>query len=794
MSNYQQMQQQLVQAVVNAASAKKAVTNDTRAASGGKMMPGLVCLLDALPYYGNPAWEAVHRGALANLLAVNLPNNGIAAQGSDFGFGYSTSYSYSGPYSGYRDAFYNGVGQSGPAAAVASLAASVNSGLNAGWWGNYGVAVLTDAVRQTLGFSLDTGKLSGDLGSFHGAFLQALTASVLAIYQDGFSPTAQALKAITSTGQTAQALAELTDALTQQEFTAAVNEALSMGGDSTNAATWFLYNLWVTLKALGAGDVDGVIRQCQAGGLTVPAEVGAGSWWTGGYASWYAALNGADVAPQAGSTLSASMPEKATTYFSGSGYPSILNTTASNGYSNSLCYWGPLNWYTPPSSSCFGGETGVLMADGSVRPIAEVHVGDEVHSSLGPRRVVLVEAPGRRGRTLYRVNDLKVLATSAHPFRTLEGAGPARVAADPWALLDQVPTAVGGGVGVLRPGVVLSGLDAQGPRDVPVTEVTAEAGPGGDEERVYDLVLEGWAQGQASYYVGGPELFVAADPETVNPLYEMPLTVAFVSALEASVDGCRQHVDDPVHALSRHVEALSVRELAGPSFRAAMANPDVALPDIPKPEFYLREGEWDAHASMLEAHLVRHHARRLRRELHAGWRAGPGHPSADDHLAICVHDLELVGEHAVDKGAAVEVVLFLRGLLPEDVMAAVPLAPSDQPRWHLVADTVVDLGSAPAEGRVTALLGELRVAGVRRGTFHASVTDTSMKGSAREHFLFGVRGEVVGRIAVEQRRASVSALAVEQQLAGDWTRRRRMAMAVALGRRLGRQLTTRVQL
>jgi hypothetical protein len=43
------------------------------------------------------------------------------------------------------------------------------------------------------------------------------------------------------------------------QFSANINQGLSAGGDSAIAATWFLFNLWITLKALGPADVGNAL-------------------------------------------------------------------------------------------------------------------------------------------------------------------------------------------------------------------------------------------------------------------------------------------------------------------------------------------------------------------------------------------------------------------------------------------------------------------------------------------------------------------------------------------------------
>ena len=86
----------------------------------------------------------------------------------------------------------------------------------------------------------------------------------------------------------------------------------------------------------------------------------------------------------------------------------------------------------PPSTSCFTGETKILMADGSNRRIDEIDAGDIV---AGPRgkfsKVVGVERPLLGDRLLYGLNGSRPFVTSEHPFMTSDG----------WKSIDPTATA-----------------------------------------------------------------------------------------------------------------------------------------------------------------------------------------------------------------------------------------------------------------------------------------------------------------------------------------------------------------
>jgi len=87
--------------------------------------------------------------------------------------------------------------------------------------------------------------------------------------------------------------------------------------------------------------------------------------------------------------------------------------------------------------SCFVGDTEILMADGTVRRIAEVRVGDWVVGSGGDlNRVVEIETPLLGDRKLFAFGDEPAFVTAEHPFMTREGWK----SIDPAATLEETGT------------------------------------------------------------------------------------------------------------------------------------------------------------------------------------------------------------------------------------------------------------------------------------------------------------------------------------------------------------------
>jgi hypothetical protein len=325
-TDFQAIQNKHVQALKDAVVA---TTKTDGQAAPSAILPGLVSLLDALPYYTSPDWIAAYRGTYANILAVSLPNDEMLV--------FDVSNDMRGVGSGYHDNFYGGVAETAAATSVVAAIQAANPNLEAMFWLKYSVLVLTDAVRKYRSPApddLNNAQIDARLASRHAELLPGVTASALVVYQSAFAPTSQALAALAASGGTANALSQLEAALSSGVFTSEINNSISLGGEITDATVWFLYMLWITLRALGAADVDAQIQKYQSQGLSVPPEVGPTSWWNGGYTTWHTPLSGADVLPQAIARINAYMPS-----------PSDPPYVLPHGWSNSLLYYGPLAWY-----------------------------------------------------------------------------------------------------------------------------------------------------------------------------------------------------------------------------------------------------------------------------------------------------------------------------------------------------------------------------------------------------------------------------------------------------------------
>lgn len=73
------------------------------------------------------------------------------------------------------------------------------------------------------------------------------------------------------------------------------------------------------------------------------------------------------------------------------------------------------------NESCLSGDTKITMADGSLKPITEVKLGELVKGSEGTHKVTAANAYQSALRVMYGINGGSALLTGDHPLRTKDG-------------------------------------------------------------------------------------------------------------------------------------------------------------------------------------------------------------------------------------------------------------------------------------------------------------------------------------------------------------------------------------
>ncbi|MDQ0109631.1 hypothetical protein J2T02_004775 [Chitinophaga terrae (ex Kim and Jung 2007)] len=781
MADYPSLQSELVNDLTNRIDANKQYNDNTRRL--------LIILVEALPAYSNSGVMEAMYATLANILGACLHNNKIIQQPSEPSAGCTAAYEYSGPYNGYQDAFFNGVVLSKAGRTAFDMVYAVNNDFNTNWWGNFAVPVLTDAILKSgVGIVLDESKLTDDLSNINSSYFQALAATYLAVYQTAYSPTANAWTNLMNGCNPNDAWNLLLDIIADPGFITNINVSITKGGDNGTATTWFLFNLWITFRSLlAAGDVNGVISQCMNKGMQVPYVVQPYNWWNGRYTTWFGMITGTVLQPSAAEIISAGFPQKETVYCFMGPITGSIYVSEPNGYCKSLCLWGSLNWYKPSSGSCFGKDTMVLMADGSAGPISGIVIGDQVQTNLGPRKVVLIETPARNGRPLYQVNDQALFATDAHPFR---GTGsPAHYSIAPWSTAHYVPTLIAGGIGKLTRGVQLSAHQS----DVAVASVTShEAGK--KEELVYDLILENWEKDQLTWYVGGPDTYFCTVSETSDPRYDIRTTAGILAAMNVAVDASRNFVQAPATQLPAIVYSMPLEALHHRALRRVKTSGGKVLRrlPIPGPEYYLRDGKWDPHASIMEQVLVQRLGLALRRESAGGWRPAGYHPQGE-RLALMLHDIIVAGEHPLPAEQPIALHLSWHQQYAQCAQQQTLLLPGTTAKQYFrEVDRLFDIGYLPPASKGF-MHGRLQVADTVIGAFTCATDEALLKGQTISHIIHDETGQVRGRIAISLSRCSSDEIYKARFLAENWTDQLGMAASIAIGYQVGTTIASRIQ-
>lgn len=741
-------------------------------------------VIDALPYYQQGEVMNAHRAAIINILETSLPNNAIEPQPNSGDWDSNTSYTYYGNYTGYQNAFYNGIGKSAGAAAVLTTIARLVPSANINWQA-FAVAVLTDAVRLQNAASINTGSLASSLNTCNTQFDAVLSASYLAIISQVYGPNTSALNAIPAGSKPAVfGLFSLTMLNSDNIIT---NLAIALANPETAvAAAWFIYNLCIAMKSLDAGDVDQVLDNIK---LTLPPQISAGQWWSGGYASWFPPLSGSDVQNAASGTVTATMPEQSLTYTANTGgQPEYGYTNVPNGYSQSLCNWGPLNSFNPPPASCFGKGTMVLMADGSSKPIETIKPGDPVFTQHGSRKVVIIETPARQGRQLFSLNGFALAVTISHPFISGESGVGKYSTLDPWGLIDGIPTSTAMGVTLLKAGTKLLGFGAGSQKPIEIEELR-EVQQLADDECVYDLVLENWERDSPYYFVGGPVYFLATEAETVNPRSEPLVSAAIVTALTLATDTSRQHIAFPETSLPRILRYVDLHELRSAARNSKIKlNTESSLPAIPKPDFYYQGASWDPHASLLEYYLVRYYGRWLRTEIINGWRTTDIDP-AGDCVVLDLNDIEIQGQPISATGS---LELRLQVQNADGTTGAAfnhQLPVSGKPCWRILIDDSLMLDIEPGTTKEFLLAGSLFSDTLPVADFRMSVSRCAQNTSGSDILLYDQARRITGRINIGIRFQKRECFEKDRAARRDFPGAGRMSFyALSLGRQLAMQV------
>ena len=401
------------------------------------------------------------------------------------------------------------------------------TGLDDNWWSNFSVVVLCQSIywqTKNTRNHVTIGTVNGDVDSFNKSLRSKAVTWYTHVLAKEFplSPNQAELDAYISV-------------ITGEPWISYHQKQLVDG--TWKNPEWELFHHWVKLSALGASDakISDTMDKMQKAGLTIPDSVSARSW-----RNYITPWMNPDRIDHFDVDSEARGPELAAVYYPDQrGYPAnIPEGNSSEFMANGQP--GSKYWHST-GGSCFTGDTLVLMADHTSKPISKIRSGDKVMSTIGSRTVAFVSKPLRLGRTLYSVNGCSFKFTETHPFvnpkylksTTVTATTEAYVLAiNPHRLAIKIPTMAWCGCDTLNVGCILCG-----PGYTTKVERLDEYRSTEEEEStvMYDLILEPDETGHFEYFVGGATKFLVASeiPQLSSPT---PFTLSATNAILLAVD------------------------------------------------------------------------------------------------------------------------------------------------------------------------------------------------------------------------------------------------------------------
>ncbi len=388
-----------------------------------------------------------------------------------------------------------------------------NTGLDDGWWSNFSIAVLCQAITEMgskIRGQMLADKIDSDVTAFNNTLRGRSARTYARVLAETFDPLVSLLRQVnpsTAKGQFRQSL--LDNVLTRQ---------LWYQAGMWQSPDWEMFNQYAKYIALGASDaeVDTLIRDLEARGLPIPWAVGVNEWRS--YAQElrnkpYVTVD--DIRSESAGAITETLYE-----------PNLAGTLTAmpNGYCFEFTASSqPGNPYRQaPGGCCFTGDTQVLNGNGDPVPLRHIRPGDTVLTRDGTATVAFVPRPLRSGRRLYRLAGGGPVFTETHPF--LNGAPPdpvtpAVLALAPRSLAWSVPTLSEDGIGTLATGAtLLTRAPGAGQPVVPlpvagVGEVVEEMADGDDDPCLYDLNLVVRSGARQEFWAGQGDRFHLVSPE-----------------------------------------------------------------------------------------------------------------------------------------------------------------------------------------------------------------------------------------------------------------------------------------
>jgi|GEM_PF-4746497 len=362
-------------------------------------------------------------------------------------------------------------------------------------WTNFSTAVLCQAIYHISNRTrqdLRKEEIDNHVQNFN----QQIVSAMWWWYAQIFSRELNEYKVlVASMGGRNEALQKYEEVLQNPNWWQMINETIRSG--KLSDPEWFFYHHWIKLYCLGSEKITQIIDTLTKEIIDIPITVRSDNWKS--YRPWFpvSQLN-YDQFREAEGRILASAYSTSSTEFG----PFMVDMPE---YYSKDFVSGPGKAYLNPPSSCFAAGAKVRMADGTLKAIEAIQLGDLVQTPNGARPVVLLVKERREERFFFSIAGCDARFTALHPFRCAsKGDEPRLACVEPRHLAYNIPTMQHLGIQSLESGTTLLAYTPQGPRAVTVERLDSYAPDPAqpEDEQVYDLILEPDESGVSEYYVG----------------------------------------------------------------------------------------------------------------------------------------------------------------------------------------------------------------------------------------------------------------------------------------------------
>ncbi|WP_396587032.1 hypothetical protein [Bermanella sp. R86510] len=544
------------------------------------------------------------------------------------------------------------------------------TGISANFLKDFSISLLCQAmynITSRLRKQIKKDKVNHDVSTASATIIGQATTFYSSLLNQVDGPVKAALDAIGS-GQFAVAKDQYLSMIKSMPFVDAKLAQVASG--SWGNADWEMYHHYTKLKVLGASDADvnGVIQYLKTNDVPIPSSVDVNQWvhygrWFGDVISWR------DIQAEA----SAGILEEKCYVYPGSYYPSCMSED--NSFEFTANSQPGTHYRELPSSSCFKPGAKVVMADGSLKNIEQVEVGEQVKTPQGNKPVKVVAQPLRLNRQLYSFPGCNFEFSASHPFVLYDAAkneqAPYLAAVDPMGLIDLIPSASSIGVVTIGQGLgqKLATYNAASSIEATViNSVNTDPDIGHEDDILYDLIIDFGDNGLSEYFVGDEhsQFLVASE------IPRFDISPQATEALSLMMQGSMQTVIDELQTVPdvdfTDVINVGLTSMSTSLLNSILNNPtpqtyQAGLAKLPKDQFHktltemttifnTADGGFNRRQSNYYEGLIALFGHQVNSAIKLGWRnIAQLESSQATMLAVSVYSLALDGSYTLTTGS-----------------------------------------------------------------------------------------------------------------------------------------------